>query len=77
MIAQRKITCCKDCDERYVGCHGECERYKKQSEIEQKRIDDIRANYKKEADFRDCRITAAKKTMRMSSSKIMKKKGKT
>lgn len=21
------ITCCKDCTERYVGCHGKCETY--------------------------------------------------
>lgn len=24
----RKVTCCKDCQERHVGCHGECEKYK-------------------------------------------------
>ena len=23
------ITCCKDCPERYPGCHGKCEKYKK------------------------------------------------
>jgi len=24
----RKITCCKDCTERVVGCHATCEKYK-------------------------------------------------
>lgn len=22
------ITCCKNCDKRYVGCHAKCEKYK-------------------------------------------------
>ena len=22
-----KITCCKDCEERYIGCHSKCEKY--------------------------------------------------
>ena len=26
------ITCCKDCVNRHVGCHGECESYKQQKE---------------------------------------------
>lgn len=21
------ITCCKDCTERHIGCHGSCQRY--------------------------------------------------
>jgi hypothetical protein len=24
------ITCCKDCHDRFPGCHGSCEKYKKQ-----------------------------------------------
>lgn len=27
-----QITCCKDCKDRYVGCHSNCEEYKKQKE---------------------------------------------
>ena len=23
----RYISCCKDCEERYIGCHSKCERY--------------------------------------------------
>lgn len=26
------ISCCKDCGDRYIGCHSECDRYKKQVE---------------------------------------------
>lgn len=25
------IYCCKDCKERYLGCHDKCEKYQKQS----------------------------------------------
>lgn len=24
---RRVITCCKDCPDRYPGCHGKCEKY--------------------------------------------------
>jgi hypothetical protein len=27
---RRIITCCKDCPDRYPGCHGSCEKYKEQ-----------------------------------------------
>lgn len=26
------FSCCKDCEERYVGCHSKCEKYIKQTE---------------------------------------------
>lgn len=26
------IVCCKNCTERYLGCHSECEQYKKEKE---------------------------------------------
>lgn len=27
-----KITCCKDCELRYIGCHSECEIYMEEKE---------------------------------------------
>lgn len=27
-----KIACCKDCDERYSGCHDRCQEYQKQKD---------------------------------------------
>lgn len=27
-----KINCCYGCEKRYLGCHAECEEYKKQRE---------------------------------------------
>lgn len=32
------IKCCKGCDDRYIGCHGRCERYinEKAQDTEQK-----------------------------------------
>ena len=29
-MARYKIECCKDCPDRHPGCHGHCERYKKE-----------------------------------------------
>lgn len=26
-MERTKITCCKDCQERFPGCHGSCEKY--------------------------------------------------
>ena len=26
------ISCCKDCEDRFVGCHSKCDKYKKQIE---------------------------------------------
>lgn len=34
------ITCCKDCKERHVGCHAECEKYSSQKNAIQKVKDD-------------------------------------
>lgn len=35
---------CKDCEERYIGCHGDCEKYKSFYEQNEK----IKANIRKE-----------------------------
>lgn len=37
----RQITVCKECTERYIGCHGTCERYAKQS----KEQDELKERY--------------------------------
>ena len=31
-----KITCCRDCADRHVGCHAECEAYKAEKEQREK-----------------------------------------
>jgi len=28
-----KITCCKDCSERHLACHGTCPKYLKEKEV--------------------------------------------
>ncbi len=30
VLGESTITCCKDCNKRYVGCHCDCDEYKKQ-----------------------------------------------
>ena len=41
------IKCCKDCPDRHVGCHGTCEKYKK----ERAEMDSLKARMKNDDDF--------------------------
>lgn len=36
------VYCCKECTDRYIGCHGKCEKYieEKKRYLEQKKKDD-------------------------------------
>ena len=39
------IRCCKDCQERHIGCHGNCEKYQAENQVhltEKARLDRIR-----------------------------------
>ena len=39
------IRCCKDCQERHIGCHGNCEKYQAENQAhltEKARLDNIR-----------------------------------
>lgn len=38
----RKIKCCADCQDRHVGCHGDCEKYKAEREAFDAEKDEIR-----------------------------------
>lgn len=38
------ISCCKDCADRYIGCHSGCERYKQQIEEWKKAKEEYRKN---------------------------------
>lgn len=44
---RRIITCCKDCPDRYPGCHGKCEKYIK----ERSDYDAKRSEYRKKYDI--------------------------
>lgn len=39
----RYITCCFDCKDRHVGCHSECETYKKQRKLNDEKLKGYRA----------------------------------
>ena len=43
------IKCCKDCDNRYPGCHGSCPEYLAQ----RAEYDKLREEYKKKRDIDD------------------------
>lgn len=34
-----KITCCKDCTDRQIGCHATCERYLEQKKRNEEEVD--------------------------------------
>lgn len=54
-----KITCCKDCRGRYVGCHSECEEY-----IEQKaRLEKHKELQRREDEARNYRNRLMENTM--------------
>ena len=46
------VSCCYKCSEREVGCHGKCERYKKEKE----KCDLVRENLIKENNERYVRV---------------------
>lgn len=37
-----KITCCKDCPDRHIGCHAVCERYLDQKATLEEEADRVR-----------------------------------
>lgn len=38
------IFSCKDCQDRYVGCHSKCEKYKAKKELHEKRKQEYKDN---------------------------------
>lgn len=53
-----KITCCKDCLDRSVGCHAECEIYiKEKAEYDEQKAQ-ILAKKKEDNAVRDTKIKA-------------------
>ena len=55
-----KITCCKDCEVRTLGCHGTCEKYLAEREALDEYNKQVRSG--KEADRVLKRYTKAKST---------------
>jgi hypothetical protein len=48
-MARYKIECCRDCPDRFPGCHGQCEKYRK----ERAEYDETMAEKKKEIDVKN------------------------
>ena len=48
-MATTKITCCKDCQDRYPCCHGSCEKYITQ----RAELDAYNAEQRKKAEVKD------------------------
>lgn len=55
---------CKDCDERYAGCHSKCERYKAFDTANKERLDKKRRILDAENDFTAYSIDAQRNMKR-------------
>lgn len=55
-----RITVCKDCKDRSLGCHDHCERYRNQKESEQQALDkykaDNRGNIQLRQIYSECKV---------------------
>lgn len=50
------ITCCKNCDKRFVGCHAQCKEYNEQKKElavaqELKRVEYVKDNYQAQRSY--------------------------
>jgi hypothetical protein len=61
---KRSVTCCKDCPDRYPGCHDHCETFIKESQEWRDRKDFIKKAKRKEKQFDDFRIESFAKHKR-------------
>lgn len=56
----RSLAPCRGCQDRHVGCHGGCERYREYREERDRRLAERRIR----ADIRDIRTAAVERTRR-------------
>lgn len=64
------FSCCKGCEDRYVGCHSKCERYIKQTEEWneiKKKVDKSKTNIICKSDFNNY---VGKRTKRYIAKRI-------
>lgn len=52
------ITCCLDCAERHIGCHGSCERYNEQRRAHEAELAQLRVQRAHEWDYRSYKRSA-------------------
>lgn len=45
---RRTISCCKDCDNREIGCHSTCEKYIKEKKVRDDEKIEIHKNMRKD-----------------------------
>lgn len=58
------IKCCKDCDDRSVGCHSTCARYIEEKEIHQKKKAEIDKNNRVNDEYIQYAINSSKNMKR-------------
>lgn len=47
------MTCCKDCPDRHVACHGECEKYRNAKEYEDAQREEMRRIAAQDRQYRE------------------------
>lgn len=72
MVSKEKFPC-KNCDKRYVGCHGSCEEYKEAKKKNDKEREEIRYLKKRESDARGFAIDTHDRIMKRMNKKWYKR----
>lgn len=62
MFRYKEIAPCKDCNDRSVGCHSSCERYKKWAQDYDEQKKEYMDKLKKERDFQNFKAEVIRKT---------------
>lgn len=69
----RKITVCHNCTERYIGCHGSCERYLTEKREQDAIVAEMMALHNREKDVTEFQVGGklkAMKRMRKNGGKV-------
>lgn len=69
MLTKKDTFPCKNCNDREVGCHSHCEKFKESKAVYEQKLSDYRQAEKKEVDVNDFKIKSV-----IRSNKIMKRR---
>ena len=72
-MAEKAKFPCKNCEKRYVGCHGSCNEYKEAKEKNDKEKEEIRCLKKRENDVRGVFMDTHERIMKRMNKKWYKK----
>lgn len=74
MTKRDSVSPCKDCLDRYLGCHSDCEKYITWKDVHEKALDAIRADKDKTVDA-DAFLVNQHRKYKKSIFRVSKKGG--